>query len=580
MKRAALASAALIVASAAACTAPAETGQNASGGGGSSDVTAQGPSTPTATDGSGSGTGGEETATAASGGDGGDGGDPTCQAVRAATVADRALLGEASPYPADGTLRGREAELAASPIIRREVAWSAALRALSPVQLGLPLPGAPDATLPRFHTWYTKEDVSRLFHHLYGSIGDSRRAARDPFTDDELDDAFVWNPHAVEEDPTWPEDRFDAYVASLDEDAEIAGIGGISRTAYSPAAARHLLRSYTEIVGCDGATPPPPVTDAPSTGPRRMVHEAVSLEACERRTWGPYFVGNGETLVAAATGAARLEVTDDEGAIVCTALEGESCEAGGPGALHVATTAFESGPVTLDIDYEEANPEWASCLKGPFPLDAAIVKASFSRVWPGDPLPTYETSPSALAARMQGDASWNVADGFADPGPESIYTVTTPSGATYRLAGLHLMTKELDHWLWVSLWWSPDPDEDLGADRPAAVADLDGPWKGYKMCVVSAFAEADGEDGADGAPSWCSNPYLEQGHGNASSNCIGCHQHGGTGLDAQTILDTMPAFGRTPIRNNFPADYSWGLDQGDRLLRMFSDEVDWWDAGD
>ena len=26
-----------------------------------------------------------------------------------------------------------------------------------------------------------------------------------------------------------------------------------------------------------------------------------------------------------------------------------------------------------------------------------------------------------------------------------------PNGNRYRLAGLHLMTKELDHWLWITL---------------------------------------------------------------------------------------------------------------------------------
>ncbi len=506
-------------------------------------------------------------------GPGGSGG-ATCVTTRAATVADRALLGAASPYPADGTLRGRDAELAGSPVARREVAWAAALRALAPVALTIPLPQAPGWTLPRFHTWYTKEDVSRLFHHLYGGIGKERRAARDRFSDSELDDAFVWNPHAIEEDPTWPEDRFEAYVASLDSAGEVEGIGGISRVAYSPGAVRHLLHSYPEIVACDGVDPPAAVTDAPTTGPRRLVHLTAALSHCERRVWGPYFVGEGETLTARATGETRLEILGEEGDVRCTASAGESCVTAGPGALQVAAIALQGGEIAVDVDYEEADPEWASCLDGPFPLDAAVVKADWRRVLPGDPLPTYDTSPEALAARLAGNASWEHADGSADPGPEAIFTVTTPAGAIYRLAGLHLMTKELDHWLWVTLFWSADPDADLGADRPDAVAALAGPWKSYKMCTATGFAEA------DGSPSWCSNPYVEEGHGNASSNCIGCHQHGGTGTESQMILDEMPAFGRTAIRNNFPSDYSWALDQGDRLLRQLADEVEWWDAGD
>ena len=193
-------------------------------------------------------------------------------------------------------------------------------------------------------------------------------------------------------------------------------------------------------------------------------------------------------------------------------------------------------------------------------------------MWPGDPLPTFETSPRALAARRLGDVSWDEPDGHAEPGPESIHTVTTPAGATFRLAGLHLMTKELDHWVWVSLMWSPEPDVGLGDDRPASIAALGGPWSHYGMCVVTSFDEA------DGSPSWCSNPYLEHGPGNAATNCIGCHQHGGTGLPSEAILAGFEDHGTRLVRNNFPADYGWALDRGDLILRMFADEVAWWDT--
>ena len=78
-----------------------------------------------------------------------------------------------------------------------------------------------------------------------------------------------------------------------------------------------------------------------------------------------------------------------------------------------------------------------------------------------------------------------------------------------------------------------------------------------------------------GAQSWCSNPYLEEGHGNASSNCIGCHQHGGTDLQAEAIL-TYDDFGRTQLRNNFPSDYSWALVEGDEIGLLFEQEEQYW----
>lgn len=522
--------------------------------------------------GGGSGAGGTLVAVAGGGDDGAPGSPPACVAAQAATAADRALIGQASPYPADGALRARDAELAGSPAARREVAWQIVQRVLAPVPLAGPLPGAPGATLPRFLTWYGKDDVGRLFHHLYEGLGRERRQARDGFTDAELDAAFAWNPHAVEEDPAWPTDRLAAYAASLDDAEEIGALGGVARVGYSPGAARHLLRSYRAVVACDGAEPPPAVADTPEAGPRRAARVTAELARCERRAWGPYFVGEGEELLATVEGAARLELVDDGGVVRCEGEVGEACRADGPRALHVVATAEADGEIAVNVDYAEANPAWASCLDGPFPIDAAVVKADWRRVWPGDPLPTFDTSAAALAARRAGDASWDVPDGHAEPGPASIFTVTTPAGSTFRLAGLHVMTKELDHWVWISLFWSPDPRGHLGGDRPGAIDALGGPWGSYAMCVVTSFDEP------DGAATWCSNPYIEAGPGNAATNCIGCHQHGGTGLPSEAILAGFDDHGTRMVRNNFPADYGWSLDQGDLLLRMFADEVAWWDT--
>jgi hypothetical protein len=146
----------------------------------------------------------------------------------------------------------------------------------------------------------------------------------------------------------------------------------------------------------------------------------------------------------------------------------------------------------------------------------------------------YSTSPAALdAAREQG--LWLDGQAVSEDrlGPESVFTITTqPSGATFRLLALHIMTKDLGQWLWITLWWSPDPDSDFGADRPAS---LPAPWSQYKMCVVSDFTDAT-EDGL----SSCSNPYFERGRGNTRTNCIGCHQHAGRATDERLAASGRP----------------------------------------
>jgi hypothetical protein len=182
---------------------------------------------------------------------------------------------------------------------------------------------------------------------------------------------------------------------------------------------------------------------------------------------------------------------------------------------------------------------------------------------------------------------------MTDPGPDRIHTIRLRSGDRYRLSGMHILTKELRHWLWITLWWSDRPDTDFGADRPAFIQ---GVWRHYKMCVVTDFAEQDPDPaggfgrtapslgaalaavhGGAGGPTLCSNPYIELGPGVARTNCIGCHQHGGTGADPHRIVSdpvAFPANGRARVRVNFPTDYSWTFDRGDGLATLLQDTIE------
>jgi hypothetical protein len=223
---------------------------------------------------------------------------------------------------------------------------------------------------------------------------------------------------------------------------------------------------------------------------------------------------------------------------------------------------------------------FATCLDAEFPADAAAIKASWARSDFNFTVPVHATTPENLTARLAGkldEGGWGPGAAKASPGEREIYTVRMSDGATFRMPALHLVTKELRHWLWITIWWSPDPDTDFGADRPPAIRDLGGPWKNYKMCVVTDYREGDPDPtggfptgpgslgdalaavhSGPGGASWCSNPYIERGPKNAQTNCIGCHQHGGTALFSEDILADPKAFplsGRTLLRRNFPADY-------------------------
>ncbi|NUO48528.1 MAG: hypothetical protein HOV80_06695 [Polyangiaceae bacterium] len=511
---------------------------------------------------------------------------------------DRKITGAAAPYPADGTLRATDAELKASQAERRRVAWATVEKVLTNVPLAETPPSLDHvpATIPTWQTWYGFDDLRRVFHHLYEDLSPDERASRTPFSDQQLDDAFLWNVGSVHELPNWPKERYLEYLAAIDSATDVAGLGGLSRVGYSPAAARHLIASYPKVLACRDKGVPPAIADGP-VEEVEIDRQAVEAASCQTQAVGSYAIGPGETLRARIEEGVGSKLDLVSADATCTSEAGEWCEIAGPAIVEVSATAgIDALHSVVTVHRAAARPEWADCLDGPFPIDGAIVKADYRRADLEIKLPTFVTSADAMKARLTGDVSWTVADGEADPGPADIYTLTLPTGPKYRLAALHIMTKELDHWLWITLWWSETPNEDFGADRPKSIAGLGGPWQSYKMCVTTAFNEEDPLPGGgfdttypslasalsavyagQGAPTWCSNPYLEEGHGNAATNCIGCHQHGGTELRPEDIL-LLSDFGRPARRNNFPADYSWATTRGDDLGQLFADEELWWKA--
>jgi hypothetical protein len=242
----------------------------------------------------------------------------------------------------------------------------------------------------------------------------------------------------------------------------------------------------------------------------------------------------------------------------------------------------------------EAN--FTDCFSSEFAPDAAVAKASWRRNddLVADGLPVEDTSAATLTKRLARDidrGGWPQSDlPMAAAGPTDAYTVALAGGERYSLVGLHVITKELRHWVWVTMWWSPNADEDFGQDRPPSIIESGAPWKNYKMCVVTDFDEMDPDPrggyggtlgdalaATHGPSTWCANPFLEKGDHNAGSNCIGCHQHAGDVAALPKVLSdeaTYPRSGRTRVRTSFPADYSWAFttpdspDTKDRLQRM------------
>lgn len=441
----------------------------------------------------------------------------------ALSVVDRSLVGGAAAYSPDRTLPDREGALATSQRERRRVAWQIAARVLRGVPLSTHASKLEGATLPAWQTWHARDDLTRLFRRLYPELSVAQRRERARFSSGAIEDAWEWNIGAVRELEAWSAERLLSYQNAVASAAEVAGLGGIYRVTYSPAASRHLLESYPEVLGCAA-------TEAPNaTAPALAAEADPSHPSCDTQRTAP------------------------------------------------------------------------SCLASEFPDAAVLVKASWQRADLKIPMPVFDTSDAGLARRLSSAHrfSWGLEDAQADPTSDAIYTLRLPNGNAFRLAGLHIMSKELEQWFWITLWWSPDANRDFGADRPR---DLPAPFDNYKLCTVMTFTEGDPDPGggfdADlpslagalratyagvGGPTWCSNPYIEAGDGNAATNCIGCHQHAGTALRSEDILANamaFPEFGRTELLTEFPSDYVFAVNQGDDLGAMFQETEDHFSSAD
>lgn len=216
-------------------------------------------------------------------------------------------------------------------------------------------------------------------------------------------------------------------------------------------------------------------------------------------------------------------------------------------------------------------PAFGSCLGGPFPANAIAVKANWIKI--PDPVPTYDTSATALTKILSGQSPDWAPSGIVDA-PTTAYTAGKIQNlkklGTYRLVGLSVTSKEIPDWLWTTYFWSPEPNSDFGVDNPVRTPDPTSPtvvsvatsfaeFANYKMCVVVDYKDS------TGAPSWCSNPYIEAQPGGANSNCIGCHQHAGPDRG-----DFEVSVGKEKERETFPADYLWSFDA---FKESFKDEV-------
>lgn len=172
----------------------------------------------------------------------------------------------------------------------------------------------------------------------------------------------------------------------------------------------------------------------------------------------------------------------------------------------------------------------------PFPRDAMAVKTVWAVVHSAEPTPVSVWDGEGDAADGNRPARWprTVFAGSARTPLDTFYHIpvraedlaavraidpSAEAGDSLVLLAIHLTTRELPDWIWITCWWHDRAGEGpFAADRPASLA---GPWRHYLMDVAySAATPAE----ADGSPNIAFNPYLETFANGTRSNCMACHQ--------------------------------------------------------
>jgi hypothetical protein len=479
-----------------------------------------------------------------------------------ASPVNRKLLGVGQPYhPPKDIL---DEPLDKSMAKRRQAAWAIIEQVVEEIEVGQTQDEfRPESNLlPLWNTWYEGHEINWMMLTLYDELKDQDRIQFDEagapktvgsgsgadFCPEDL--LTIFDRHEKKDiSVRFDEDRYLRRLRQFRNRSEVRGISGTGITLFSPAIFSHYLANYRQVFQCDRLIPdlnrdtPPPTS-------KNFTH--------------------------------------------CFKSEFPGVQVAPAGVLSESNSEPEVGRSRYPSTCGSRQVPQKGLIREKFGTAVAI-KTAWQLVEDNSEIAVFDTSARGLKDSFD-SGHWQAhqykkASEISD---EEIYTIRTSPEiessrkTDYQLTALHIITKDLRDWMWITLWWSPEPDTDFGADRPDHWPETS-PWRQYKMCVVSDYREQDPSPEAELTEptlrnavamvhermkphTWCSNPYIEQGLGNARTNCIGCHQHAGTGVLSENVyLDDpedpengarrrlFPDGGRAKIRKNFPGEYMWSF---------------------
>ncbi|MDP6946092.1 MAG: hypothetical protein QF464_18225, partial [Myxococcota bacterium] len=306
-----------------------------------------------------------------------------------ADVFGRALVGVAQPYVADATLTLEEARLRTDMGFRRQVAWQIVQRVVDPA----PLLGVAELGLEHEEVELPEGEVPKVprWQTWYG-VEDFTRMFRELYGNlsaEERTERRAFTEQAIKEIELWN--------ASVQERSERWPLD-------------RFLKHVSELGVCPDGMPADEC--------------ALSLQS----NFSGATAGNARITYSPGT---MLHLLRNYGAVL--------------GCLDTLDT------LGLDATPENEDQNFSLCFDSEFPNDAVLTKAHWIRSDFERTMPAFDTDATTLGKVIGPSmtADWGAGDRNVDPWADKIFTIRLRSGDMYRLAGLHIMTKELRHWVWI-----------------------------------------------------------------------------------------------------------------------------------
>lgn len=157
----------------------------------------------------------------------------------------RVVLGAARGFPLSllETIDGDR--LGSDWIYQRQSFWSLWSYLFEKQSIGNSLP-----PLENWQTWYSGEDIKRLFQYLYEGLGKEGRLQRAPFAPAAIDQAFRWHDSEQFLDPAWDQTSFQRWLASYEGPLMERAIPGLNKMLINREAGHFILSHYALLFTC------------------------------------------------------------------------------------------------------------------------------------------------------------------------------------------------------------------------------------------------------------------------------------------------------------------------------------------